>query len=580
LVLAGAAFCVSVATAAPVRADDATESAAALGPGLQFVDWLLICVYGISTIGLGAYFGRKQQNLKEYFVGSGTMNPILIGVSLFATLLSTISYLSAPGEVLGKGPIHLTVVLGYPLVWLVGAFWLLPVYMKNRVTSAYELLEVRLGVGVRILGALMFLALRLVWMSLLVYLTANAMSIMMGLSKDWIPIIVLVTGLVAVIYTSLGGLRAVVITDLMQTILLFGGAVLVILLVTIDRGFSWIPTEWNSNWDTQPLLPESLSTRVSLLGSFVSFFIWYVCTAGGDQTSVQRFMSTEDARAARIAFAVQLAVSTVVMLTLGAVGFALLDYFTVYSEQLPDHIDIKKNADAVFPHFIAYKLPIGVSGLVVSAMFAAAMSSIDSGVNSITAVVMSDFLGRFGFHLKSKIAEVWVARIMAFAIGLIVVFGSTFMGAIPGNITAVTGKTSNLLTTPIFALFIFALFIPRSRAIGVFVGAFFGVLVAVMIAFSGPLATHLILVRDFTPEFFGIADVVVADVDGARVLMTIAGEQLDVAPDPISFQWIGPFALAVNIFFGVTANAIANAVLGPPPERPVTQRDGKPSHDD
>ncbi|MDP7276035.1 MAG: hypothetical protein QF363_11195, partial [Planctomycetaceae bacterium] len=205
-------------------AEQVAEQVAEQAVGLQPLDWGLVIVYAASTIGLGLYFSRKQRSMQEYFTGGGNMNPLLIGVSLFATLLSTISYLSVPGEASGKGPVNLLAMLSLPFVFYVVGRLMLPVYMEYRVTSAYELLERKLGLSVRLLGATMFLALRLVWMTLLVYLAAEAMVVMMGIDPKWIPLVVGVTGLVAVIYTSLGGLQAVVITDFMQTLLLFGGA--------------------------------------------------------------------------------------------------------------------------------------------------------------------------------------------------------------------------------------------------------------------------------------------------------------------------------------------------------------------
>ena len=122
--------------------------------GLQVLDWLLIGVYVVMTIGIGWHFGRKQRSTKEYFVGSGNMNPVLVGVSLFAILLSTISYLSKPRESLGKGPVMTATLLAYPFIFLIVAYVFLPVYMRQRVTSAYELLEARLGLGIRLLGAI------------------------------------------------------------------------------------------------------------------------------------------------------------------------------------------------------------------------------------------------------------------------------------------------------------------------------------------------------------------------------------------------------------------------------------------
>lgn len=505
-----------VSTCVGAEPSQSTGSPSTETAGLTVLDWLIVAVYAASTIALGWYFSRRQKSTDEYFVGSGNMNPLLIGVSLFATLLSTISYLSMPGESLGKGPVTMSNILALPVVFLLVGFGLLPIYMRQRVTSAYELLEVKLGLSVRMLGASLFVLLRLVWMSLLIYLTSKALSTMMGIDEKWIPLISLITGFVAVIYTSMGGLRAVVITDLMQTILLYGGALLVIGMVSYDLGgFSWFPTEWNPNWDTQPLFSLDPSTRVTFVGTILSYIVWYTCTAGGDQTSVQRFMATKNAKAARLAFATQLSVSVVVTVTLGIVGFALLGYFNAHPEALPKGLD----ADKIFPHYIAFHLPPGISGLVVAAMFAAAMSSIDSGVNSITAVVMTDGFDRFGRAPKSERQHVLTARWLAFGIGAFVVLLSSTMGLIPGNITAVTNKTSNLLTTPIFGLFFFALFVPFASPKGVWIGTFFGTATAVLIAFSGPI--------------FGF----VLDSHGNEI-------------DPVSFQWIAPAAITVNIVTG------------------------------
>ena len=566
--------------------------------GLQAVDWLLIALYAIATIGLGVYFSRQQTNTDEYFVGSRNMNPVLIGVSLFATLLSTISYLSMPGEAAGKGPVVMIGLLALPLVFSVVALFLLPVYMKQRVTSAYELLEERLGLSVRLLGASMFLALRLVWMTLLVYLAAKAMTIMMGvdfwtihlanmtvasgrisdladsaaklpgffrwedsqLTITTVPVVILFTGIVSLIYTSLGGLRAVVVTDFMQTILLFGGALLVLATVTYQfGGLGWFPTRWQPTWDTQPIFSFDPRTRVTAVGTVLSVFAWFVATMGGDQTTVQRFMATRDAAAAKRAVATQLCVATVVQLTLFLVGFALLAYFLKHSDQLPAGMQVKKNADFLFPRFISHHLPVGVSGLVVAAMFAAAMSSIDSGVNSITAVVQTDFLGRLGWKLKSERAQVRAAQLMAFGIGITVVLGSSLMKYIEGNITAVTNKTVNLLTTPIFALFFFALFVRWAKPLGVWIGAVFGVTTAAAIAFSGPLVVFLATQCGVDPGWFGVELLTHIDPATGIETTTTAVREMNaetglaelVRRDPVSFQWIGPVALVVNISVGM-----------------------------
>lgn len=492
--------------------------------GLTIVDWAIVLVYAGSTIALGWYFSRRQKSTEEYFVGGGNMNSLLVGVSLFATLLSTISYRSMPGEVLGKGPMGMTNMLAYPLVFVIVGYGLIPFLMRQRATSAYALLEERLGLSVRMLGVVMFLLLRLVWMSLLVYLTAEALVVMIGVEEKWIPAIVIVTGLVSVTYASLGGLRAVVITDLIQTILLFGGALLVIGMVTYDfGGVGWLPTEWNSNWDTQPIFSFDPATRVTVVGSMLSMMVWHICTAAGDQVSIQRFMSTTDARAARRSFLTQMIVTLIVGVTLCFVGFALLAYYQQHPEHLGD-FHIKNDADELFPHFIAYRLPVGVSGLVVAAMFAAAMSSIDSGVNSITAVVLTDCLDRFGKSPKDERQHVFIARLLAFGIGVTVVVGSTFIGNIPGNITEQTNKTVNLMVPMIFSLFFFSFFVRFANAPGVWVGWFCGFTTAMLIGFSG--------------EIFGW------QYDPAHPSVKLA---------PVSFQWMGPAGLLMNLVAGTAA---------------------------
>jgi SSS family solute:Na+ symporter len=485
------------------------------------VDWIILALYALSTIALGWYFGRKQEDTSEYFVGSGAMNPLLIGVSLFATLLSTISYLAIPGEIAGKGPGIMWNYLTYPCVFLVIGFVILPVYMRQRVTSAYELLEEKLGLSIRLLGGAMFLALRLVWMSLLIYMTSKAIATMIGVGDQHIPWIVLVTGIFAITYTSLGGMRAVVITDTLQTLLLYGGALLVIGTITWKMGgFGWFPTEWKSNvWDEQPFFSFDPSTRITVLGSMVSMFLWMVCTSAGDQVSIQRYMSTKDAKTARRAIAMQLTVGLVVGVTLGFVGFALLGYFDAHQDLLPAEGSLKDQADQLFPHFIAFHLPPVVTGLVVSGLFAAAMSSVDSGVNSITAVVMTDYLDRFGKKPETEAKHLRFARWLAVTIGAIVICLSTVIGKVEGNFFEVTNKVVNLLTVPISLLFFFALFVPFANAKGVWVATICSVTVAILVAFSGD----------------------------------IWGMDPETGFAPVSFQLIAPAALVVGVVVGLIA---------------------------
>ncbi|EAQ78564.1 sodium-coupled permease [Blastopirellula marina DSM 3645] len=488
-------------------------------------DWSVIAIYGLVVIAIGWYVGRRNESAQEYFIGSGHTSPMLIGVSLFVTLLSTISYLSMPGEIIGKGPVYMTRIFAYPLAYVFIGYVLLPIYMRQRVTSAYELLETKLGGSVRMLGAALFIILRIIWMSLLVYLSAKTMTVMLGIGDAWIPALVVTTGLATVLYTSLGGFRAVIITDFLQALFLLVGVLCVLGVITYRvGGLQWLPTGWEPHWDQQPLYSFDPSTRVTVFGTILSTWMFLVCTSGGDQTAIQRFMSTKDASSARRASAYQAIAATIVSLMLGLAGFAMLSYCRIFHARIPIDLLSPEGADNVFPWFIAHELPMGIAGLVVAAMFAAAMSSLDSGVNSIAAVTITDFFDRFDCKPSTERGHLRLAQGIALVVGVLVVLGSSQVGSVPGNITVVTSKTANLLAPTLFCLFFFALFVPFANAYGVWAGAICGTLAAILSAFAGPI--------------FGASS-------------TNGG-------DPISFQWIAPLSLSTNIAVGMLVSFVTS----------------------
>src|SRR5262249_21016729 len=148
--------------------------------GLSVLDWAIMALYGAAMLGVGWMTSRSQKNSEEYFVASRTMKPFLVGIALFSALLSPISYLAHPGEMIRHGPVILCGLAAIPLVYLLVGYGLIPFFMKLPITSAYEILEGRLGISIRLLGSAIFTLTRLVWMSLLMYLTAKATVGMRG----------------------------------------------------------------------------------------------------------------------------------------------------------------------------------------------------------------------------------------------------------------------------------------------------------------------------------------------------------------------------------------------------------------
>lgn len=449
------------------------------------LDWGVIGLYFVAMLAIGWFYSFHTRTSDDYLLGGRQMKPWAVGLSLFATLCSTISYLSTPGEMIQHGPMYFTSIAAYPVVTLVIGWWLIPYFMKLPVTSAYEILESRLGLGVRLLGAVFFLAMRLLWMALILDITTNVVLLpLLGLDRSYAPYLCALIGLTTVVYSSMGGIRAVVMTDVVQTFVLLGGAIAALGLITWQLGGvgQWWPTSWAPNWDP-PVLGLDPYSRMSLAGVFVSTFFWYLCTAGSDQMAIQRYLATRDVKSARRMFNISMIAGVVVTVLLALLGMALLSWFRSHPEMLAEGQSIAHHGDQLFPRFIVAALPDGVSGLVVAGLLAAAMSSLSSGLSSSSAVIAVDYFDRFSRRSATPPEQVRRARYISWCVGIAVVLLSTVVGMVQGNVLEVAFKVVNLLVAPLFGLFFMALFVRQATSFGTFVGAAAGLATVVAISY-------------------------------------------------------------------------------------------------
>ena len=445
------------------------------------LDWSVILLYLAGMLAVGWYYSRRTTTTDDYLLGGRRMGPLSVGLSLFATMLSTISYLAWPGEMIKHGPMMLAMICGLPPVYFLAGWFLIPKIMQLKITSANELLEARLGVGVRTLGAVFFLAMRLAWMAVIIFATTDKILVpLLGLDHSMTPFLCAILGVITVIYTSMGGLRAVVVTDVTQTLILFGGAILTLVLITVRLGgvTAWWPTEWPAEWP-EPVWGFSSTARVTFLGAALAQFTWWLCTAGSDQMAIQRYLATRDAKAARGVLLTSLVANILVVLILSPAGLALLAFFRSHPELLKPGQDLLQDADKLFPRFIEVGMPAGISGLVVAGLLAAAMSSLSSGVNSSCSIITVDFVDRFRSRRdpEAETDHIKLAKVISVLVGLIVVGLSSGVGMVKGNLLEVAYKVVNLLTAPLFGLFFMAIFVRRATSFGTIVGAVFGVAV-------------------------------------------------------------------------------------------------------
>ena len=287
---------------------------------LPVFDWAVIAFYALGMLAVGWYYSRRIKNTEDYLLGGRQMRPLAVGLSLFASLLSTISYLGWPGEMIKYGPMLMAGFLAYPLVWVLAGWLIIPRIMCLKVTTAYEILETRLGLSTRVLGSTLFLLMRLLWMAVIIYASADKVLIpLLGLDARATPWVCAVMGLITVIYTSMGGLRAVVLTDVIQTVILFAGAVFAIILVTVDLGGmgAWFPSRWPAHWP-EPVYGYDPDARITMFGAILAMFTWWICTSCSDQIAIQRYLATRDAKAARRVLGISLAADAIVGIFLSA----------------------------------------------------------------------------------------------------------------------------------------------------------------------------------------------------------------------------------------------------------------------
>jgi SSS family solute:Na+ symporter len=469
-------------------------------------------------VGVGAFYSRQNKTADDYLLGGRRMSPIALGLSLFATLVSTLSYLGNPGEMIAHGPMMATQVAAHPLIFVIVGYGLIPLLMRQPVTSAYELLETRLGSSIRLAGAGVFLMLRLGWMATILFATSSVVLVpLLGLDKGWTPWLCIILGVLTALYSSTGGLKAVVMTDAIQSITMLAGAIVSVSVVTYQLGgvSEWWPTTWPNHWQ-QPNWGFDPNARVSFGMLILSTTLWYVCTNGSDQMSIQRFLSTRDASTARKTLLVSQVADASVSLFLGLTGIAVLGFYRVHPPELADGQTLSSIGDQLFPRFIMTQMPPGLSGLVLAAILSAALSSLSSGVNSACAVLERDFLSRRSNLSSSDTATVARLKWLTWLVAGIAIALSMLNLLFVGNLVERCFKLINLLTAPLFVLFFLALFVPWANAFGAWLGLLASIATAISIAYSKDLGLPL----------------------------------------TTSFVWIIPCSLLVGVTFGTVASGL------------------------
>lgn len=417
-----------VRTPAVARFAPPARGGSAVTP-LATLDWLVIALYLGGMVAVGWWFLRRDaaSTTEAYFRGGQRIPAVIAGLSLFATSLSSITFMGIPARSYATdcawyvGQLVLLAVA--PLV----AFVYLPRFRRLDVTTAYELLERRFGLPCRLFGSCSFMLFHVGRTAIVLYLPALALSAVAPIPVDGA---VVVLGVLCLVYTAMGGITAVAWTDAVQAVVLLGGALACFGLAVqgLDGGLAELAQVARDERKVlQNLSLTSLSLgkdTQSLWVLLIAFFFNVLVPYSSSQDLVQRYVTTRDERAARRSLWITAAMSIAGSAVFFALGVALFAFYRAEPERL---VGAPAAGDAILPFFIVRELPTGVAGLVIAGLFAAAQSTVSSSLNSIATCWVKDVDPRLVRRVRLDREALKLAQVVVVLVGATAVAAALWM---------------------------------------------------------------------------------------------------------------------------------------------------------
>ncbi|MEN6452623.1 MAG: sodium/solute symporter [Prolixibacteraceae bacterium] len=452
------------------------------------INFVVLAIYLLMMFAIGVYFFFQNKDTNDFFRGGQRVPWFAAACSIFATMLSSITFIAIPAKSYATDWTFMVLNFFVFFIAFFVIYFILPFFRKIDATSAYEYLEKRFNLPIRLFSSASFILFHTGRMAIVMYLPSLALATITPLSVSQC---ILIMGLWSIIYCSMGGLKAVIWTDTIQTFILFGGAIfsMIVIILSLEGG-------WNEffsvalanhkfkiiNWNWSSVSFTTTAFWVIILGGIGENIIPYT----SDQAIVQRYMSvSSDKRAKKSILTNGIISAFPASILFFGIGTALFVFYKTH----PQELNPKFQTDAIFPLFISRELPVGIAGLVVAGIFAAAQSTISTSMNSISTTLVTDFVRRFDI-LKSEKAYLLLAR------GITILFG--FLGTglalffVSSNILSLWDKFMEILGLfggAMCGLFLLGIFSRRANGAGAIAGAFVSV-------------TGLFLVQQYTKIHF------------------------------------------------------------------------------
>ena len=445
----------------PVRRDD----------DFGAINYCVLIGYLLSMVGVGVYFARKNKSTDDYFRGGKHIPWWAAGCSIFATMLSSLTFTGVPSKAFAQDWVYAIGNFMIPVVAFVAVFVALPFYRRIDVTSAYEYLEKRFSRSVRLFGSASFTLFHVFRMAVVMSLTGLALAVATPLT----PIqSVLLMGILSILYCTMGGVEAVIWTDTIQTFVLLGGAILAIaLLVTgSDGGFSGATEAAldadkfrvaNFHWDVT-------STQLALWVVIVGGIGQNISSYTADQAVVQRYMTTSSQQLAARSIWTNAIMTIPATIIFFGIGTALFAFYRSH----PDKLDPTTTTDQIFPLFIAREMPIGVAGLIVAGIFSAAQSTVSTSMNSTASTIVTDFMRPFNV-CGSERGYLIAAQMITFLMGVLgTLFAIVFVNPEIKSLFDEFIKVIGLFMGVLGGLFVLGVLTQKANSIGALTGALVG----------------------------------------------------------------------------------------------------------
>ncbi len=449
---------------------------------LPLIDLIVFFIITLGNVLFGASFFFKNKTSSQFTSGGGAIPSWVVGMSIFATFVSSISFLALPGKAYMSDWNALVFSFAIPVAAILAVKFFVPLYRGLGSISAYNYLEVRFGSWARIYASICYMLTQLMRTGAILLLLALPLNALFG----WdVKTIIIITGIAVTVYSMLGGIQAVVWTDAIQGIILVVGAIAcaAILTFSMPEGPSQVFEIAAANHkfslgSFSSSLSESTFWVVLIYGLFINLQNY-----GIDQNFVQRYMTTSTEKKAKSSAMFGALLYLPVSLIFFYIGTALYSYYTAQPDLLPAELRAPGAGDKVFPHFIVNGLPRGITGLLIAAIFAAGMSTVSTSINSTATIILSDYYQKYfnkNANEKSEMKVLYTSSVIFGALGIII--SLSLVGV--DSILDAWWSLASIFSGGMLGLFLLAFLSKKVRNIDAAIGVIIGALVIIWMSLS------------------------------------------------------------------------------------------------